>query len=274
MELVGYDERYVGKVMGLENPGVAMCYFNSMIQALLSCSSFNEAMLRENIKSEFILEYLKILKGSRSAKRLLELLVRKNNMLVFGQQDDMHLGLGVFLDCLPARVQNMFKVKHRSYIECRNCKKKHEVAAPHETAIIVDMVNTKEEMENVILGQNEILNDYKCEKCKSTGLIKKYSIARLSEILVVILNKTRPGIKYFSPTLDFYSAPLERNLHYKVIAQVEHLGSTSGGHYYTIAQRIHSKTNKVITCLFDDDQIHFANFSPTPNTYIVLYHIQ
>lgn len=264
--MLRYDGRYVPEKRGLENPGIAICYFNSMIQALMGCSVFNMVVLKWPEKTDIMVEYINLLRGKSSAKDLLIMLIRKNSSLVLGQQDDMYLGLEIFLDTQPIRIQNLFKIKHKSYIECHNCRTIHEVASPHEMAVTIDNVSTKEEMENAIMSSSSTINDYTCEKCRHRGdVVKRYTIARLSEILVVILNKTRPGIKYFSPTLDFYSKPLNETLHYAIVAQVEHLGSTSGGHYYTLGKR-----QKIY--IFDDDQITEAkSFTPTTNTYIVIY---
>ena len=269
IRLLRYDGRFVPGVRGLENPGIAICYFNSMLQALMSCSAFNMLVLKWPAPSDVMIEYCNLLRGKTDAKNLLIMLIRKNNTLVFGQQDDMHLGLGIFLETMPVRIQNLFKLKHKSYVECHNCRTRHEVATPHEMAVTIDDVSTKEEMENAIMNSSSVISDYTCEKCNHRGdVVKRYSIARLSEIIVVILNKTRQGVKYFSPTLDFYSKPLDETLHYSVVAQVEHLGSTSGGHYYTLGKR-----NRIY--LFDDDQIAEANaFTPTNNTYIVIYNLQ
>lgn len=249
--MIGYDRKKIGKIVALDNPGISVCYFNSMIQALMSCTSFNIKLMEQN-NSAMIQEYLRLCmefddpktKAIRidSAKKLLDLVItaRIGNSINLrpGEQEDMHEGMVIFLELLGDRISSLFKIKHRITITCPGCNASHQnINTAFECGIIIDGPKTKKEMEDMILGQRESLNDYRCEKCSHMGVERKTTISRLSDIIVVILNKSRPGIKYFSPQLSFYSEPLARTLEYSVVAQVEHMGDTRGGHYRVLAKR-------------------------------------
>lgn len=64
-DFIRYDKKYVPKVFGFTNEG-STCYFNAIMQSLLSCSAFNQVMLQNkdnaNYKANLLaVEYTKIL---------------------------------------------------------------------------------------------------------------------------------------------------------------------------------------------------------------------
>jgi hypothetical protein len=261
MEVGKYERKYVGEIIGLRNPGTAVCYFNSLIQALMSCPAFNKHLLFGKA-SVISTEYLKLagfdgLGPRPSAKQillgdastLLKLVIDARTKggfvinLAANQQEDLHEGLYIFLEVIGCSV-DLFKLKHKVSITCNRCRRSHTVgdsSTPYECGFTPgDGITTRAEMEQYIMGSSTELSDYRCERCNAIGpgvIVKESRIMRLSEIIVLVFNKLRPGIKYFPNKMEFYSAPLKSMLKYRVVAQVEHLGHMNNGHYRVLALR-------------------------------------
>jgi ubiquitin carboxyl-terminal hydrolase len=237
---------YVSKIVALKNVG-AICYFNSMVQALFSCPLFNKHI--RNIDEPVAREYVKLLDFNSGTAQKIEvkdttallkaMLARQNGQsnMRYGYQEDLHEGLSLFLEFVGNTV-NLFKIKHKLTIDCEYCSKSHEVpTTPYECSFIVGgNPQTQQEMEQFIKMNKESIPDYKCD-CGNQGplITRTYRLARIPEILVLVYNKNRPGVKYFPPKLSFASKTPGKMLNYKVTAQVEHSGTANSGHYYVRA---------------------------------------
>jgi ubiquitin C-terminal hydrolase len=306
---------------------------------------------------------IKILRALVSERREREEKARKNNPniragnLVIGEQEDPHEGLTFLLDAIGNSIDAHFHVRYTSEICCRQCKHRRKTGPEDQEdyleppEIFVDLsednpnigseLNTKEEIENYIKRNVQIPEGYRCEKCKKANDIdpvtKKmahvvyqgYSLARLSEVIILLFKRNRYGrkdqkVRFFPQELDFTSR--SGNLHYKVVAQIEHVGGTDGGHYTARCRRIKppgwnefrkEKAKKLLEAedirleaarnlteresirgkikelndalaydeltkdrsdavyIFNDRDVKYctAGFEPTPNTYMVFYHL-
>jgi ubiquitin C-terminal hydrolase len=288
MSLVRYDPEYVPQVGGLKNGG-ALCYMNSMLQVLFSCSSFNQFMLenKENyeelaktgnklgvayieLMEELGIQHqpeefkIKVHNGSKVLRELIDARKRselKGNLL-HHRQEDCHEGLTFFIEMLglghedrTSGVEDLFSIRYRMKIQCRPCKdvKDGPKAPPNfmfhlfeETPLLLGSLNSKEAIENYIRRHVNIPEDYKCEKCKiqnkvvnkkvTRNVFQVYSLARLSEIVILVFNKYESKkVKYFPTSLDFPSK--DGTLHYEVVGQIEHYGTARGGHYVSKCRR-------------------------------------
>jgi hypothetical protein len=176
---------------------------------------------------------------------------KKDNLLV-GRQEDIHEGIMLFLDTVQHGTENLFHIRNRCEIWCRSCGTKRPVEHEEPPEIMVDLSEerpyiqdnmvTKEDIEKYISGNAQIPRDYKCDQCGSANTYNKenktvtpnviqiYNLTRLSEIIILMFKKfTNKKERYFPPTLEFTSKT--GPLHYKVVAQLEHSGSMTGGHY-------------------------------------------
>lgn len=204
MALEQYDPSGIPEIFGLRNSGV-LCYLNSLIQSLVSCSAFNRFLIANRIKyadNPVVTEYLKLLSrnagtrpdsginpapsrpGYRSSyniddafgilrelKKTLD--TRKSGFnLSFFRQEDIHEGLTLLLDSIPES-ETLFNVRYTCRLYCRSCK---HIATPgdsgHEepSEVCIHLSDdspalTKESVENKIKINMQIPQDYKCEKC-------------------------------------------------------------------------------------------------------------
>lgn len=156
MSLSKYDVEYIPQPCGLRNSG-AICYLNSMLQVLLSCSAFNQYMLENRDEYEELaktgnklgMSYIKLLddcdiqyadsanfkiKVNNGSSILRELIVarQKNEFksnLLHHRQEDFHEGLTFFIETLAlddsereSGVSDIFSIRYRLKIQCRQCK--------------------------------------------------------------------------------------------------------------------------------------------------------
>jgi ubiquitin C-terminal hydrolase len=291
MNLVSFDEKFLGGIFALHNNG-NLCYMNSLIQALMSCPSFNHRILGQG--SPLAKTYSALLRASRhktrqlgtySTANILRLLHQQRqsqglqNNLWLGRQEDAHEGLVLLLDSLGGGLDSLFHVRHQSRIHCQSCGHNVDKYNPPEIMITLFDEISLADPQKYISRHRQPLPDYKCDRCGVRGATVQFlRLARLSEIIVVVFNKyDKKEIKQFPPTLQFRakSGPLI----YHVVAQVEHYGTMVGGHYNARCMR---KIPANVRCsgpfgsiIFDDEVVKYspAGFVPTNNTYLVFYHL-
>lgn len=92
----------------------------------------------------------------------------------------------------------------------------------------------------------EELNDYKCEKCDSKKVQKKLNLWRLPPILVLTFKRFNNNLQKNDQVIDFsldnlnlnkYLSGYEKNINYKPVSLINHVGSLSGGHYYAYCRK-------------------------------------
>jgi len=196
----GYNSDYIPDSFGLQNTG-AICYFNSLVQSLLSCPSLNEHILKniDRYKSNVILQYyIKLLRSIRSKSidfdsddtsqrqtrpstrahiQMVNTLIQIQQKTTFnvkfgtGQQDASE-GLNLLLDAINDKpVMELFQVRYREHIICKTCNHKH-ISASHPYLpidIALDVFDKKRStehskiIEKYILKHNEYIDDaYRC----------------------------------------------------------------------------------------------------------------
>src|SRR5271168_1224869 len=139
MALSLYNIKYTPKLFTLHNDGV-LCYLNSLIQSLASCSAFNEYLLNKySLKDNKVAgEYIKLFSKNsidmdcgdfqnlvnQASSILREIIVyRKNNKdnLKMNRQEDIYEGLTYLLESIGGDVDKLFHIKYRSEIVCLLC---------------------------------------------------------------------------------------------------------------------------------------------------------
>jgi ubiquitin C-terminal hydrolase len=119
--------------------------------------------------------------------------------------------------------------------------------------------------------------DTRCPKCQTLGpFLQEYRLFTLPGILMVVSknyfkneNADFPPVVHIPARNPADAPPSEKRLlRYEAIAQIQHSGSMSGGHYWAICKRKGGWWN------LNDTSVTKAGdeFSPNANTYCVIYH--
>jgi hypothetical protein len=156
MNLQEYTAARTVAPFGLRNGGV-LCYFNTMMQMLLSCPAFGawleryvaavEGGHREEVTPHGLAiarGYLRLLSDMRQryaqragdpesdggvletqAHDLFALVADSGSIIHRGQQEDMQEGLIAFLNSIDPQADTVFRVRHTCYIVCTRCDRVH-----------------------------------------------------------------------------------------------------------------------------------------------------
>lgn len=126
-----------------------------------------------------------------------------------------------------------------------------------------------------VLGSVSPVEDYRCEACGVRGpVLRRLKLAYAPPVVVCLFNVYGVGAggrplprvaHYFPPEFELPGADA-RPMTYRLVAQVEHAGSLSGGHYWARALRADG-----VYALNDSSASKVPGFSPSPETYLVFY---
>lgn len=208
-------------------------------------------------------------------------------------------GFHLFMESMDAsaKVQTLFTHTYRREITCEACDS--VVATKKDPYCMFEVHPTleaeqlekfegrddqyKKEMplNDFLKRQNGYIEGYRCPNCGDTG--HKFSTVMLTmvpEILVILSKKYQPDgkrismVKGITPfpekiTFDGYGKDVDdpKTFRYEAVAQVEHSGSLSGGHYWAVCRR------KGGWFTLNDSGVSAGKFAPTENTYMVFYNI-
>lgn len=289
-----YNRNYIPPPFGLYNTGV-ICWFNSILQVLLSCTSLNETLLeRENefTNNEFAFEYIRLVRALVPAipdktinterlmsastnilKGMMRQMEKKGIKFKFGSsQECADEAFTLIIDLFDnPYVSRLFSNVYELTIKCQFCSK--NVSQIRDKSYKINLFNERildsaEMFSTYIRIHPSELDYYKCEFCKQV-MIKTHRIEKLKmlrEIVVITFNKFySKSERWFPETLEFAS----KNgsvLRYGIVGQIEHGGTMNGGHYYSIAMRDN-------VYRFNDSSVSNSRFLPTPLTYMVVYHL-
>lgn len=301
--MLEYKKKYIPESFGLINTGV-ICYFNSLMQSLMSCTSLNESLLNKKGRGDVngvIVEYIKLYSESKTTQiksavgvwKALQTAILQSGTIDVGRrifasggQQCADEALKLILEIMGDDVLEKFTVKYSSYIKCDDCGHKSDEKRDYNSfikiignEIIYPQGGTSEEWQKLfakyIFKHTGIVEDYKCDKCGVKSTRQKYhQLRRLSEVIVIVLSKYGTKRNIYYPRKLIFPAIGGGSLQYMLIAQIDHFGSMFGGHY--IARCIRKKDDKLCAMYFNDTsvkEIHKDAFSPNPNSYILFYHL-
>jgi ubiquitin C-terminal hydrolase len=320
-----YNPALVPTVFTFRNTGV-LCYINSLLQSLLSLPSFNSVNSSSPLFSDILSRNSPShpslppqISTEDSTPTLNSIIAKSNGAIRAGRQEDAHEGFQLLVDILDSHAPStskLFHIRYSTTITCLNpsCRHSHRVSYEEPPELWVDIhweISTRENTERHIKSQSETIPDYTCEKCHSSGVSKRRSLRRLSEIIVLTF-KNYPqftqGKKkhYFPSSLSF--ASVDGTLNYSAVAKIDHSGTESGGHYTSVVRRrVHPLTHAAYIArlrqsiasdptgsraykarLRQNENAEFAAFRlndnlasyyptrdirPSTNTYMVFYHL-
>jgi ubiquitin C-terminal hydrolase len=225
MDLIKLDTKKLPQSQGIPNYG-ATCYFNSIMQCILSLTSIHEFLQPEEIKPE--VKPLTLLKNhdelqskssnpiylkqlfkniydnslkstdiSYHCRQLLDLIIfhsklKSNNVKLDWGQQDAHEGLELILELFPPSIKKLFEHRYIKQIYCPKCKKfvsqKRELETIFILQPVLPMVN-KEVMplNEFIIKQDEEINDYSCPNFHCKSKCKKTRVSVLSMVPEILV---------------------------------------------------------------------------------------
>lgn len=292
-----FDIDSTAPIVGRSNPNI-LCFFNSLRAALESCSSFNEVLEthHEHIPI-FGKLYLKCIEnnhqnsGIEDGGALAKIFVRilKQKGVEFGnQQEDASEGIDWFFHCLEdyKEVIKLFQFRYTREFYCgvckqlsltmNHCERQHKIFNMEEpTKSRDDGTHYAKFMYNLRGGINRYDKDYECTKChEKKGGYTSDTLKLLPEVIIIQLGQfNRKSRLYFPFNFRFQKKGIDDYLYYKLVAQIEHFGTRSGGHYVARVLRKNPETDKPQVYHVNDDRVHRASFERTENTYILFYHL-
>jgi len=257
---------FLPKPSGLYNTG-SICYFNSLLQVLASCTSLHHWKSRSKSKLED--EFKDFITNSKvfdpmASSNLLNIF--RLQVPNFGNgQESASEALTLLLNAIDNNsLNNRFIHRFKYNIKCMSCFYTTEIIKDH--SILFELFHTTEVNEDSMLIHKTLLSDYKCEKCNKIGAVKTARLTMLSEIIICLFNVYYSKITHRFP--DFLEFPgMDEPLKYKIVGQIEHSGSLNGGHYWARALRDSG------IYLFNDNSYSSSKIEPTSNTYIIVYHL-
>lgn len=304
-DLLPYNVEYVTKGKGFINLG-ATCYFNSILQCLMSCPSIFETLIqnkevphiRDNPLAKKLINLYNAASSNQDINRsgipvwqdILKISQKRNdNIKIDMGQQDAHEGLMMLLDVLDTlpEIKRLFEHRHRTRILCDVCKKwvvdKYETNLTFEVQpdlkteqhikfhAIDEYYNKQIPLNDFLRKQNGFVDkDYICpnEDCKTRGQkFKTTTLTMIPEILPILIKKYEQKIiTPFPENLEFTINQGKQKLIYGLVAQSEHSGSRHGGHYWAIALRSDGWKN------INDTSVSDSRPGPTPNSYVLFYH--
>lgn len=295
-QYVPYDPEFVPEPFGLNNTGV-ICWLNSVLQVLLSCSALNQTIMKFEgafANNAFAKEYLRLLKAILPNKRDMPSLKKdnlatasanilhefvkqlrargKNIRMGYSQEcvDEAFILFIELFDC-PA-VELLFNNIYELYIDCSACQRR--VSSVRDKSIKIDMFcneqfTTRDAFCTYLRFHPSEHDIYKCDQCGH--VMRHFSrlerLKMLREIVVITFNKYyRKEYIWFPQTLCFMGKD-GQPLRYRLVGQIEHGGTMHGGHYTANALR----DDKFYR--FNDSSVSSGASNPTPNTYMIVYHM-
>lgn len=285
---------------GFNNTG-AICWFNSMIQVLMGLPAFNKYMIgnKSMFKNELADCYINMITSRHINEmqsinlfsKFIQQIKRSKTTLEIVGQEGVENGFVVFLDSLgeiyndiTKSVYGVFNNKYERFVVCDLCQNIAVVdygRHPFINLYGINTAKTQREFELLILSRKSPLTDYKCEKCQKV-LEQAYHREELVGLRdVIFVSFIPPGCDFksnlnsnnwYPEKINFLSVE-NKLLRYKVVGTVEHYGTlnpktySSSGHYCARSMR------QDIPYLFNDISYRQCNLLPTPNTYMVAYHV-
>lgn len=261
------------------------CWWNSLLQALLSCKYFVITILENNDSNsptykafkKFIRSHLEPDNYTRSNIMLLniflnELKEKKNNsfeIFISGQQS-VSEGFVVLLDILNSpSIHYLFThiyeesiVKKNNINECIGCQRQNNNCFYQFDE--KDLL--KRGLKECLMYTIEDIKDFKVDN-KVNPCIKISRLKRISTIFIVLLNKYKMKRSYIPlPSVITMKHKNGTIITFYKKACIDHLGTLeSGGHYIARGER-----NKNIV-LFNDTQLENSSLNTSLNTYMIFY---
>lgn len=238
--------------IGFINTG-SICYFNSLVQSLLSCKSFLDFICKEKQDSIFFY-FFKLIFIDKQWDPFFTSKLLNNIGDYQGNQSSSEYFLKI---CDFFNLDELFKTRTETKTICKKCAKENNTIDTSLYFLINNEINeffeTKREVEN-----------FNCDNCKEkVNVLIISNIKEIRNIIVFSFNK------YFEKKIIYYPREIIINdRKYFLISTIEHHGNLDGGHYYCRTMR-----NNSLLKIDDINISEIENLEPTENTYMIFYEL-
>jgi ubiquitin C-terminal hydrolase len=294
---------------GFINTG-AICWFNSMLQALLSLTSLTEIMLK--CEDDFIMKplgrsYIELIKAinnnedvSQHNLRVLnafrdELGNKKFKFLTSNGQECANEGFILFIDALKCkRVEHIFESIYRAEIKCPQCgSTKIERVKSIQVPFYTDRNISVDQFTGYLKCHRSDVLDYECPghdvtvgiedepNTKSVvheriPIVKVVETAvRHGEVIVVNFNRMFNRKRSYPTTLTFKGIN-NTTIKYELVATIEHSGHVtmnySSGHYWSRAVRADENGDRE-WCKLNDSSANKCDDKINDSESMLFYHM-
>ena len=235
--------------LGFHNTG-SICYFNSLIQCLLSSNNFLKFILYDKEDSMFE-EFLRNVTNDSWDMVFTTRLLQKYN-IVQGNQSSSEYFI-ILVDLL--KLENIFECHHIIKSICRNCGNSKQSKDISYCTLIND--NIKE-----FFKFDDSVDNVVCDNCKIRSTLDRQKIIYgIPPVIVLSFNK------YFGKRNISYPPYFSyEDVEYKLIGTVEHFGVLGAGHYIS---RVNRNGKYYIA---DDSRVSdISDIDPKEETYMAFY---
>lgn len=278
---------------GFNNTG-SICYLNSLLQGLLACTAFVESVRQGRLRlvrtrtGEALTRLVQSPSPDRSAEVLralmLDLAQRRPQTKFGNSQECASEALTLLLEMAEeenaevATLTRRFLHSHQINPICTVCGKTSTADAQSDRNIQF-MVNAPmagwdhgAKASEGLRRRSSRLSEYECPCCsKTTAGVRFEQLSIAPEVLVLVFNQYGMKQVFPHPITEPIELPAKSGqaCRYRLVAQLEHFGTASSGHYSARVLR----QGRVWTC--NDSNVSEAGaFRTSPNVYMAFYHLQ
>jgi ubiquitin C-terminal hydrolase len=257
-----YSEDSPPEPFGLQNSN-SICYFNSTLQTLLSCSSLLEMLNSSNLFVESIKNLLGSGKNNMNCWNCLntELLSQRISNFTLGNQNCVAECLNLAIQCMPKDIQELFY--HRLAVR-QTCETCGLIFSERIETDVIFKFNSHSVSPSLIKIQKSEL-DIKCPQCEKNKVMI-YSATMVPEILAIMFLDIHGDCDRVDIPEIIKIEGRNGTLNYRAVSYINHYGSQAGGHYVAYCRR------KGKWYMLNDVYISESQFSPDKNTYMIIYH--
>lgn len=247
------DHELVIPSLGFQNTG-AICYFNALVQCLLSSRTFVHYICKEKQESVFYLFFKFIAVEKKWDPFFTSKLLHVMNAYVPNQSSSEY-----FLKlCDYAKLDDLFTTKTETITTCLECKNESKLIDSSVYFVINENINE-------FCESNRQIDDYQCDTCKKKVSATIHSkLSEISPIMVFSFNK------YFEKKHIEYPKgfTINNDKEYHLISTVEHHGILQAGHYFSRSMR-----NGQLVNIDDNSVTKLDDLPSTENTYMAFYQL-
>lgn len=279
-----YSYGNLPNAFGLTNTG-SICYFNSLMQALLGCPAVNEYIKDNRTSNEFYNKYyvsFRTESDQNMFSTFIGMLNKSNKKVVFGnKQEDTHELFLMLLELLNDKnFTKLFELEYRSFIYCKTCK---NVVKKLSNINSVSIEFNVEELDvryvpqqcytelndfNKYINANYSTLDIICNDCNTASLLKINQIISTPYVLfLTVMNYNFKKDYKYSHDLYFIDKANNKKHIYKLASIINHYGNMHGGHYIAKSFR-HDGTYSL-----NDFSVSRGDINTTSDTYVLIYHL-